>query len=119
MTFGVRPPGLLSRIDAAIAPGTALCFCLFVAWLAPHYAQWYGDSIPPLTREYIARYPTFVAITAGGVAMQVVGRLLGSSGAARLLWKMLDTLLAFASVLIILVGMIALALPLFLLELPV
>jgi len=75
--------------------------------------------MPPLTHEYIALYPTYIGITVGGVILQVVGRLLGQQGAVHVLWKLLDTLLAAASILIIIVGMIALSLPLFTMQLPI
>lgn len=116
MTFGVRRP---SRIDAAIAPGTAFCFSLFIAFLAPHYTQWYGDAMPALTHRFIAVYPLWIAITAAGVVMQVFGTIIAPDGPARALWKTLDGVLAIASVLIIVVGIIALSLPIFLLQLPI
>jgi hypothetical protein len=119
VTFGVRPPGRLNRIDAVIAPGTALCFSLFVSFLAPRYTQWYGDAMPPLTREFIDRYPTYIAITVGGVILQVIGKMLAQRGIASSLWKSLDTVLAAASILIIIVGIVALSLPLFTMQLPI
>jgi len=119
MTLGVRPPGILSRIDSAIAPGFALLVSLFVAKMDARYTEWYGDDMPPLTSAFFAHYPLYIAITAGGVVLQVLGKMIPKSGPLRTLWKMIDTLVALASVLIIVVGMIALSLPLFLLQLPI
>ena len=119
MTLGVRPPGILARIDSAIAPGFALLVSLFVAKMDAQYTAWYGDQMPPLTSAFFAHYPLYIAITAGGVVMQLLGKKIPQTGPLRTVWKAVDTLVALASVLIILVGMIAMSLPLFLLQLPI
>ncbi len=108
MTFGVRPT---NRIDAAIAPSTALVFSILVAMLAPRYAQWYGEAMPALTRGFLACYPIWIAITAIGVVVQVLGKVLGLDQSSRGRWKALDAGLAIASVLVVVVGIIALMLP--------
>jgi len=119
MTLGVRPPNLLHRIDAVIAPGVALGFSVIVAMLAPHYVQWYGNEMPPLTSWFVARYGTWLAITAAGVVMQILGRFIDKTGPVRTLWTAIDLVIAGASVAIIVIGMIALVLPLFTLQLPI
>ena len=60
-----------SGVDALIAPGTALFFSIFVAFLAPHYPIWFGDALPALTRGFLAAYPIWIALTVGALLLQV------------------------------------------------
>jgi hypothetical protein len=108
MTFGVRRT---SRIDPWIAPGTALCFSILVAVLGPRYATWFGAEMPDLTRRFIDGYPAWIALTALALVVQACVRVLQPGDSSRSLLKLLDGALAFTSVLIIVFGLIALALP--------
>ena len=108
MTFGVRPT---SRVDEWIAPGAALFFSIMVAVLAPHYATWFGDAMPALTRRFIDDYPIWIALTALALVVQACVTVLRPAESSRSLLKMLDGALSIVSILIIVVGLIALALP--------
>lgn len=108
MTFGVRRK---SRMDPWIAPGTALCFSILVAVLAPRYATWFGDAMPALTRQFIDAYPVWIALTVLALVVQAGMNVLQPGDSSRSLLKVLDGALAIVSVLIIVVGLIALALP--------
>ena len=108
MTFGVPRT---SRIDPWIAPGTALCFSIVVAVLAPRYETWYGDAMPTLTRQFIDAYPVWIALTVLALVAQAGMNVLKPGDSSRSLLKMLDGALSIVSVLIIVVGLIALALP--------
>jgi len=110
MTFGVRRTG---RFDAWIAPGTALCFSILVAVLGPRYATWFGAAMPELTRRFIDEYPVWIAITVLALVVQALMKILQPRGPSQALWKMLDGVLSAASVLIVAIGLIALALPVF------
>ncbi len=109
MTLGVRRT---SRIEAWIAPGTALCFSIIVALLAPHYATWFGDAMPSLTRRFIDGYPIWIALSVLALVVQACAKALQPRRSSHTLWKLLDGALSIASVLIIAIGLIALALPL-------
>ena len=108
MTLGAPRRG---HADALIAPGTALFFSIFVAFLAPHYPIWFGEALPALTRGFLAAYPLWIAVTVAALLMQVWLRVLQPQGTARTLWVGFDRVLSVASVLVIAVGVIALALP--------
>jgi len=108
MTFGVRRK---SRIDPWLAPGTALCFSIFVAILGPRYATWFGVQMPELTRRFIDLYPAWIAITLLALVVQGLCTTLRPGDSSSGLLKMLDGVLAVASVLIIVFGTLALALP--------
>lgn len=108
MTLGAPRPG---RMDALIAPGTALFFSIFVGFLAPHYPIWFGDALPALTRGFLAAYPIWIALTVGALLLQVWLKVLQPQGTARALWVGFDRVLSVASLLVIAVGVIALALP--------
>lgn len=118
MSLGVPPESLSRRIDKAIAPGTAFCFSVLVAFLEPRYLSWYGSAMPALTAKFITAYPLWVAVTALGVVVQITRWLYGMRGATVALLEAADLLLAAVSVLVITVGIIALALPLLTLQLP-
>jgi len=51
--------------------------------------------------------------------MQILGRFIDKTGPVRTLWTAIDLVIAGASVAIIVIGMIALVLPLFTLQLPI
>ncbi len=119
MTLGLPPENLGTRVDKAIAPGTALCFTLLVAVLGPHYTRWYADTMPWLTAKFIDAWPVWVAISAVGVIVQILRGLLGSGGPTATLLNIVDFLLAATSVLVIVIGLIAMALPLLMLQLPI
>jgi hypothetical protein len=108
VTLGVRRP---SRIDPWIAPGTAVCFSIFVAVLGPRYATWFGSEMPELTRRFIDAYPAWIALTVLAVLVQVFVKVLQPGESSRSLLKMLDEALSIVSILIMVVGLIALALP--------
>jgi len=108
MTFGVRRT---SRIDPWIAPGTAVCFSILVAVLAPRYATWFGDAMPTLTRQFIDAYPVWIALTVLALVVQAFCMAMRPGDSMRVPLKMLDGALSIVSVLIIAVGLIALALP--------
>ena len=108
MTFGVRRT---SRNDPWIAPGTALCFSILVAFLAPRYATWFGDGMPALTRWFIAAYPLWIAMTVLALVVQAGMRVLQPRESSPSLLRTLDGALSIESVLVIVVGLIALALP--------
>ena len=109
MTFGVRRK---SRIDPWIAPGAALVFSILVAVLGPGYVTWFGAQMPELTRKFIDLYPAWIALTALALVVQACMGALRPSDSSRSLMKLLDEALSVASVLIMVVGLIALALPL-------
>jgi hypothetical protein len=119
MTIGVPTERRSSRFDKAIAPGVALCFSLLVPILEPQYTRWYADTMPWLTAKFIDDWPTWVAITAAGVLVQILRWRIGLRGPVATLLTVFDFLLAAASVLIIVIGLIALALPLLMLQLPI
>jgi len=108
MTFGVRPK---SRIDPWLAPGAALCFSILVAALGPRYATWFGAQMPELTRKFIDLYPAWIAITLLALVVQVLCTTLRPGDSSGSLLKMLDGALGIVSVLIVVLGLIALALP--------
>ena len=108
MTFGVRRK---SRIDPWIAPGTALLFSILVAVLGPRYATWFGVEMPELTRRFIDLYPAWIALTVLGLVVQACVKVLQPGDSSRNLLIFLDEALSVVSVLIIVVGLIALALP--------
>ena len=108
MTFGVRRK---SRIDPWIAPGTALCFSIVVGVLAHKYATWFGDAMPALTRQFLDAYPVWIALTVLALVVQAVCTTLKPGDSANGFLKILDGALSIVSVLIIMVGLIALALP--------
>ncbi|HEV2607735.1 MAG TPA: hypothetical protein VGT79_07115 [Xanthomonadaceae bacterium] len=108
MTFGVRRT---SRIDPWIAPGTALCFSILVAVLGPRYATWFGASMPDITRRFIDLYPAWIAITALALVVQACVKTLQPGDSSRGLLKFLDEALSIVSILILVVGLIAFALP--------
>lgn len=110
MTFGVPRT---SRIDPWIAPGTALFFSILIAVLGPRYATWFGAEMPELTRRFIDAYPLWIALTVLALVVQALIKTLKPRESSPSLLRMLDALLGIASVLIIVVGVIALALPVF------
>ena len=108
MTLGVRNR---SRYDDWIAPGTAFVFSLLTAFLAPRYPQWFGANLPELTVRFLAGYPLWIAITVLALIVEACIKVLQPSRSSLVVWKWVDDLLGIASVLIIIVGVIALALP--------
>jgi hypothetical protein len=96
---------------ALLAPGSSLLFSLIVAALAPHYANWFGAAMPALTRGFIAWYPLWIAISAIAVVVQLCARVLAPKVDGDESLRTLDTLLGIASVAVIAIGIIALALP--------
>jgi len=108
MTFGVRRK---SRIDPWIAPGTALCFSILVGVLGARYATWFGAAMPELTRRFIDLYPAWIALTVIALVIQAVCMTLKPGDSSSALLKLLDGTLSIVSVLILVVGLIALALP--------
>jgi uncharacterized membrane protein len=108
MTRETRPNGLP---DAWIAPGTALFFSLLIAIFAPRYRAWFGDTLPALTRGFLAYYPLWIAFSVIELVAQACAGALGRGGDERGTWSALDVLLGIASLLVIAVGIIALAMP--------
>jgi hypothetical protein len=108
MTFGVRRT---SRVDPWIAPGTALFFSIMVAVLAPHYATWFGDAMPTLTHQFIDAYPVWIGLTVLALVVQAFCMTLRPGDSLGVPLKVLDGALSIVSVLVIVVGLIALALP--------
>ena len=108
MTFGVRHR---SRYDDWIAPGTAFVFSLLVVVLAPRYPLWFGADLPELTVRFLAGYPLWIAITVLTLIVEACIKVLQPNRSSLVIWKRVDDLLGIASVLIIIVGVIALALP--------
>jgi len=101
-----------------IAPGTALCFSVLMAWLAPAYLRWFGSGLPALTRAFFAAYPLWIATSAAALLLSALGRSFPPLAQRPGLWLALDALLMIASVLIVAVGLIALFLPLLLQPIP-
>lgn len=99
------------RVDGWLAPGTALCFSILVAILAPHYTAWFGDALPAFTRWLLAGYPPWVGLMAIGLIVQTCANVLQPQRSTEGYWRLFDGCLAIASVLIIAAGLIARALP--------
>lgn len=97
---------------AWIGPGTALCFALLTMWLTPRYEAWFGSAMPSFTRSYLDQYPVMIGISAIALAALLVARQFPRFAEQCAFCRMVDLLLAVASLLIIVVGIIALFLPL-------
>ena len=97
---------------AWIMPGTALAFSALVTFLAPLYAHSFGAAIPTFTREFLAAYPLWIALSGAALAITALAEQFPIFARWRALWTGLDTALAAISVLIIASGLIALFLPL-------
>ncbi len=108
MTFGVRQR---SPYDDFIAPVAAFSFSILVAVLAPLYPQWYGADLPDLTVRFLAGYPIWIAITLIALIVEACLKVMTLSASSFALLKKIDSLMGVLSVLIIIVGIIALALP--------
>ena len=103
-----QPPG-----PRAFAPPTALLFSLFAAGLGRLHASSYGDALPAFTRLFLAWYPLWILI--GGLASiaVVLPERLRSRFGGQAAWRMIDAALTLASTLVIALGVLALALPVF------
>ena len=114
MTFGSARGGAM---DAWFAPGTALCFSVMVAFLAPNYPAWFG-TLPPLTRRFLDAYPLWIGLSIVVIVLQVFARVVSPGTRFGELARRLESLFGIVSVLIIAVGIIALAMPVFVREMP-
>lgn len=107
MTLGSARGG---PMDTWLAPGTALCFSLMVAFLAPRYPGWFG-AMPTLTRTYLAAYPWWIALSIATILLRAYARVINpgtryADAAARF-----EAVFGLASVAMIAIGIIALAMP--------
>ena len=96
---------------AWIAPGTALCFALLTMWLTPRYETWFGSAMPSFTSSYLDQYPMMIGVSAVALAALLVARQFPRFTEQCAFCRMVDLLLAVASLLIIVGGIIALFLP--------
>ncbi len=108
MTFGVREP---TRSQIWVAPGSALVFSILMMFLAPRYPIWFGDAIPRVTHIFLTAYPLWLVISVGAVIVSLLTRTLHGDREVPAWLRMLDDLLGIASIGIVLIGIIALALP--------
>ena len=96
-----------------IAPGTALIFSILMALIAPRYAGWFGATMPEFTQRFLAFYPLWIAISAAALTSAAIGEQIPPLARQQALWRALDVVLSVASVLIIVCGIVALFLPIF------
>jgi hypothetical protein len=108
MTLGVRQK---SQLDAALAPWIALGFSLFVAVLKPHYNAWFGDAMPVFIRYYFAYNALWIAINLFAACVQTLVKHLQKSGKVGGFWRKLNALLMVSSIVVVLVGVIAVVVP--------
>lgn len=108
MTFGVREP---ARSQIWVAPGSALVFSILMAVLAPRYPTWFGDALPRFTHVFLTAYPLWIAISVLAVIVSLLTRTLHGERAPPAWLRTLDGLLGIVSIAIVVVGIIALALP--------
>ena len=94
-----------------IAPGSALCFSMLVAFLAPIYARSFGAAMPPFTRGFLAFYPLWIALSTLALFLLALARQFPALGRADGAWRLIDAALTLASILIIAAGLVALFLP--------
>lgn len=83
-----------------------------MVWLAPNYRRWFGDALPPFTRAFIDAYPLWLAISTVALALALFAGQVPPLARHATVRRVLDALLTIAVVLIVSVGIIALALPL-------
>ena len=96
-----------------IAPGSALCFSLLVAFLAPIYARAFA-AMPPFTRGFLAFYPLWIAVSTLALFLLAVARQIPPLAQADGARRVLEAALTVASILIIAAGLIALFMPILL-----
>ncbi|HET7062626.1 MAG TPA: hypothetical protein VFI49_00010 [Rudaea sp.] len=96
-----------------IAPGTALAFSLLMAFLAPRYPGWFGETMPAFTQRFLAFYPLWIVLSTAALTAVAFGEQIPPLAERRAFWRMLDVALTLASILIIAGGVIALFLPIF------
>jgi len=94
-----------------IAPCSALCFSLLVAFLAPLYARAYADAMPAFTRGFLAFYPLWIALSSLTLLLIAIARQFPALARATRVWQLLAAILTLASTLIIAAGLVALFLP--------
>lgn len=99
---------------AWIAPGTATIFSVLMIFLAPRYAQWFGQAMPAFTRQFLSLYPLWIVLSTAALALAALGEQIPPIAAWRRSWRGLGAVLTIVSILIIAGGMIALFLPLLL-----
>jgi hypothetical protein len=107
-----REPVAAAR--AWIAPGTATVFSVLMIFLAPRYAQWFGQAMPAFTRQFLALYPLWIVLSTAALTLAALGEQIPPIAAWRRSWRGLDAGLTIVSILIIAGGVIALFLPLLL-----
>lgn len=96
---------------AIVPPGAALCMCLLMMWLAPRYETWFGGAMPSFSRSYFDQYPVMLGISAIALVSVLVARQFPAFAEQCSFCRVVDVLLAVASLLIIAGGIIALFLP--------
>ena len=94
-----------------IAPGSALCFSVLVAFLAPLYGRVFADAMPAFTRGFLAFYPLWIVLSTLALFLAALARQFPGLSRATGFWRVLDAALTLASILIIAAGLIALFLP--------
>ena len=97
-----------------IAPGSAFCFSLLVAFLAPIYARVFAAAMPAFTRGFLAFYPLWIAVSTLALFVLALARQIPALAQADGARRALEAALTLASILIIAAGMIALFLPILL-----
>ena len=102
---------LEAKADATIAPLALLGFSILVAFLAPRYAAWVGAQ-SAFTARYLAYWPAWLAINALSVVVTFLVRAMQLRENQGAFWRRLDLLLSLASVVVFLVGVVALVMPL-------
>jgi hypothetical protein len=108
MTLGARNR---NRSDPWVASGVAVACSILCGVLAPHYAVWYGDSIPQFTRVFLSWYQLWIAITVVSLIVQLLAKLSGPRGYRQTRLETLDSALGLVSVLIVVLEIVALLLP--------
>ena len=109
-------PAAAANVSATnwIAPGSALCFSLLVAFLAPIYGRAFASAMPPFTRGFLAFYPLWIVLSTLALFLLAVARQFPALARADGMWRLLEAALTLASILIIAAGLIALFLPILL-----
>src|SRR5512143_1445705 len=93
-----------SKQAAWVMPGSALAFSLVMAFLAPRYPVWFGDPLPPFTQRFLSIYVLWIAISAAALVAAAIGEQIPPLARQHALWRVLDTALSVASILIIACG---------------
>jgi hypothetical protein len=96
-----------------IAPGSALCFSVLMAFLGPLYAHMWAAAMPPFTREFLGLYPLWIALSTLALLVLAIGRQFRAPTWATRALRLLEGTLTLASILIMAAGLIALFLPIF------